>query len=322
MPLLEVIACTVEDAVEAEAGGAGRIELVRELKRGGLTPPIALVQAVLAAVSIPVRVMLRASEDHQLDDEREIGALLENAAKLASLPIDGLVLGFRRGSVPDLSLTARVLAAAPNHAATFHHAFEELSDPIEAIAQLKRLPQIDRILTYGGPGAWTSKTATLQSYVAAAAPEIRILAGGGVDEPAIRLLRRETHVEEFHAGRAARLPATAEGKVSRAHVRNLVDALQLIPPRVPAAPDDDPSAPRYRTATVRGCPWACGPPIKMKTGWVGPVKSVAWTASSTERHGCPAHRNALGGIDRAALRFARVRKARSEWIAVAIAGRS
>ena len=226
MPLLEVIASTVEDAVEAEAGGAGRIELVRDLARGGLTPPLALVQSVLAAVSIPVRVMLRAGENHQIDHENEIARLLEDAAALASLPIDGLVLGFRRGAVPELSLTARVLAAAPNHPATFHHAFEEMSDPIEAIAQLKRLPQIDRILTHAGPGLWTSKAATLQAYIAAAAPEIRILAGGGIDESAIRFLRRETNVEEFHAGRAARLPATSDAPVTRTRVRQLVGALR------------------------------------------------------------------------------------------------
>ena len=233
MPLLEVIACSVEDAVEAQAGGAGRIELVRDLGRGGLTPPIALIQEVLSAVSIPVRVMLRASENHQLDDESEIAALFEDALALASLPLDGLVLGFRRGPLPDLSVTARVLAAAPNLAATFHHAFEELSDPIAAIAQLKRLPQIDRILTYGGPGPWTSKIAALQAYLAAAGPEIRILAGGGIDEAAIRLLRRETQLQEFHAGRAARLPATAEGKVSRARVRILAGTLQAMPRRIP-----------------------------------------------------------------------------------------
>lgn len=224
MPLLEVIACSVEDAVEAEAGGADRIELVRDLARGGFTPPIALVHTVLSAVSIPVRVMLRASENHEVDEESEIRKLLENARALAALPIDGLVLGLRRGPVPDLPLTARLLAAAPNHHATFHHAFEELSHPLEAIAQLKRLPQIDRILTYGGPGPWTSKIAALQSYLAAAAPEIRILAGGGIDESVLRLLRRETQIEEFHAGRAARLPATAAGKVARARVRILAGA--------------------------------------------------------------------------------------------------
>ena len=42
-PLLEVIACSVADAVEAEKGGASRLEIVRDLGRGGLTPPLELV---------------------------------------------------------------------------------------------------------------------------------------------------------------------------------------------------------------------------------------------------------------------------------------
>ena len=59
---MEVIAETVEDAREAEQGGAGRIELVRDLSRGGLTPLPALIDAVVHAVRIPVRVMVRESE--------------------------------------------------------------------------------------------------------------------------------------------------------------------------------------------------------------------------------------------------------------------
>ena len=38
--LLEVITCSVKDAQEAERGGAGRLEVVRDL-HGGLTPPCA-----------------------------------------------------------------------------------------------------------------------------------------------------------------------------------------------------------------------------------------------------------------------------------------
>ncbi len=39
MPLLEVIACSIDDAIAAERGGAGRLEVVSSLEAGGLTPP-------------------------------------------------------------------------------------------------------------------------------------------------------------------------------------------------------------------------------------------------------------------------------------------
>jgi len=56
---LEVIVTSIEDAVEAEAGGADRLELVRALEVGGLTPELDLIRTVLQTVKIPVRVMLR-----------------------------------------------------------------------------------------------------------------------------------------------------------------------------------------------------------------------------------------------------------------------
>ncbi len=39
----------------------------------------------------------------------------------------------------------------------------------------------------------------------------------------------------------------------------------------------------FRTATVRECPWACGPPKVMKTRRAASVQSIICTASSTER---------------------------------------
>ena len=38
--LLEVIATSLDDALAAEDGGAGRLEIVHDLERGGLTPPV------------------------------------------------------------------------------------------------------------------------------------------------------------------------------------------------------------------------------------------------------------------------------------------
>jgi copper homeostasis protein len=42
--ILEVIACSVADAIQAQQGGAGRLEVVSDLDRGGLTPSITLVR--------------------------------------------------------------------------------------------------------------------------------------------------------------------------------------------------------------------------------------------------------------------------------------
>ena len=57
--ILEVIACTVEDAVAAEKGGADRLEIISRFDVGGLTPAPELVRAIKAKVSLPLRVMVR-----------------------------------------------------------------------------------------------------------------------------------------------------------------------------------------------------------------------------------------------------------------------
>jgi copper homeostasis protein len=218
MRLLEVIACSVEDARAAERGGAGRLEIVRSLDVGGLTPPVSLVREVVAAVSIPVRVMLRENPGYQTSGEPEIENLCRAAAEFAALGVDGLVLGFLRNRTLDLPLMERILRHAPDVRATFHRAFEEVPDPERAIAALKTVPQFDRILTSGA-------AANLARLAQMAAPELRMLVGGGLDRQSIQLLLPATAISEFHVGRAARRDFQIHEPVDPAQVRALAQLL-------------------------------------------------------------------------------------------------
>lgn len=222
-PVLEVIACSVADAIEAQRGGAGRLEIIRDFPRGGLTPPMELVSEILDAVTIPVRVMLREGENYEVVSKAERDKLCADASQLSALQVDGLVLGFLDQGEIDVSLTGLVLSCAPNLPATFHHAFEQAEDPFKAINVLKRLNQVDRILASGGPGEWPEKIERLIRYQQEASPEIQILAGGGMEQRSIRMLCEATDIREFHVGRAAREPSTATGMVSTKLVQALVE---------------------------------------------------------------------------------------------------
>lgn len=219
--ILEVIACTLEDAIEAEKGGANRLEVISRFEEGGFTASPDLVREIKAKVSLPLRVMLRESEGYKVTGEDEIEKLCRAARELNEIGVDGIVLGFLLGDEIDFELTQRILAFAPDLKATFHHAFEETRDKFSAIEKLKNLARIDRILAHGGNESWTEKFSRLEDYRSAAQPEIKILAGGGVDAAAIRLLREKTSVREFHTGSAARF----RGKVDKSQVRRLVRAL-------------------------------------------------------------------------------------------------
>lgn len=215
MPILEVIACSVADAIEAQRGGAGRLEIVRAMDAGGLTPRVSLVRDIVAAVSIPVRVMLRENAGFESGGEAEVEKLCRAACEFAALGVDGFVVGFVRGRQLDLAPAQKVVSGAPGMKATFHRAFEELADAGAAVAALKTAPPFDRILV--SPAGVRG----LKQLVGSAAPELTIVAGGGVDADAIRALRKTTGIREFHVGRAARQGAGIHQPVDAGRVRQL-----------------------------------------------------------------------------------------------------
>jgi copper homeostasis protein len=224
-PILEIIVCTVEDAVAAERGGANRLEIISHYEVGGLTPSFDLVREVTSTVKIPARVMLRESEPFVVSDAREIERLRDAARAFARLPLDGLVLGFLKeapgGRSVDHDLVSRVLACAPSLKATFHRAFEDLPDPIGAIGELKRHPQIDCILSRGYGEAWTAELDRFVEWERAARPEIRMMLGGGVDKEAIEVFCNAPSISAFHIGRAVRERGSIDGAVMAKRVKEI-----------------------------------------------------------------------------------------------------
>lgn len=210
----------------AERGGAHRIELISRFGCGGLTPPLGLVREVTSRVRIPVRVMLRESEGFDVRDESERARLVWLARELTATGVDGLVCGFLRDGHIDHELFGRVLESAPDLRVTFHRAFERLRDPLAAIVQLKRYARVDRILTSGTGATLAQRVAQLAACEREATPEIAILAGGGMDLPTVQAIRRQTGIREFHLGRGVRRPATVDGAVDAALVRQWLGYLE------------------------------------------------------------------------------------------------
>ena len=223
--ILEVIACSLDDAVAAEDGGASRLELVSALPRGGLTPSLAVLDAVLQRVSLPVRVMVRETIGHVVDGEAQRQTLLAAARALAGRPIDGIVFGALDRGVVDEPLLAAVATAA-GCPVTFHRAFESVADSGAAIGTLKRHPQVDRILYNGGDGSWEQRAARIAALAAVARPSLRFIIGGGVTEHAIAALANVPDVFDIHVGRLAREPATDLGRVTVRRVSTLVELLR------------------------------------------------------------------------------------------------
>lgn len=221
---LEVIATSVADAVAAEAGGAARIELVRDLGRGGLTPDVSVVDAVLDAVRIPVRVMIREAESHAVEDSGMRARLVAHARAIGQRRVDGVVFGAVTAGHIDRPLLDQV-AEASGRPVTFHRAFEALADPDGAIGRLAAHPAVDLILCDGGSGDWARRLARIAAWNRMAGGALRVMPGGGVTGEAVAALAAMAAIQDVHVGRLVRVPEEVDGEVSVAKVAALVRQL-------------------------------------------------------------------------------------------------
>jgi copper homeostasis protein len=190
-PLLEVIVLGARDASNAQAGGADRVELVRDMDRGGLTPAVEVFQEVRAATDLPIRVMLRSRDGYGYDPR-----VLDDAHGLREAGADEFVLGFLSGGGVDIAALRAVLAELGNAPWTFHRAIDHAADRDAAWRDIAGLSNVDTVLTSGGPGGHAR-------LVAESPRRPRVMAGGGLREEHLPALL-EGGVTAFHIGTAAR----------------------------------------------------------------------------------------------------------------------
>ncbi|WP_433607790.1 copper homeostasis protein CutC [Dactylosporangium sp. CA-139114] len=224
--LLEIIALDAADARAAQEGGADRVELVSDMAADGLSPAPATVEAVRAAVSIPVRVMLRTTPGFAAD----VPSLRTTLRRLRAAGATEFVLGFldARGAVDRAALDALL----DGFAWTFHRAIDHAADRAAAWRALEGLPGLTSVLTAGGPDGMDAGLPGLL----ADAPIRRslLLAGGGLRAAHIPALRH-AGVRAFHSGTAVRPGGRWDAPVSPRLVERLLQALG------PATPSTLPS---------------------------------------------------------------------------------
>lgn len=178
--LLEICCGSLDDALEAGAGGADRVELCSCLFLGGLTPSFGTLVEARKRLAIPVIFMVRPRGGGFCYTEPEMAAMERDTEMAIAHGADGVVFGIltEDGRV-DVARTKRIRERIGSHEAVFHRAFDVTPDPFRALDQLVDLG-ITRVLTSGQCDTVAEGLDLIRRLVDYAGDRIQILPGGGI----------------------------------------------------------------------------------------------------------------------------------------------
>lgn len=195
--ILEVCVDSVESAVNAEAGGADRIELCGDLIVGGVTPSLALFERIREKTNIPIHVLLRPRFGDFLYSEEEMEVLIRQANMFADAGADNLVIGcLTPDGRLDLEAMNRIIDAAKGTPVNLHRAFDMCHDLDEALEDAKKLGIIS-ILTSGGYASALEGIEVLDCLKKHAG-NIDIMAGAGMNAKNIKYMMEHSSLTAYH----------------------------------------------------------------------------------------------------------------------------
>lgn len=199
--LLEVCCGSIEDALEAERGGADRIELNSCLMFGGLTPSIGTLKECKRKLNIPVIAMIRPREGGFCYSDYEVDVMEEDVNAVINSGADGIAFGILKadGTV-DVERCRRIIDLAKNREVVFHRAFDVVPDPFKALDTLIGLG-VKRVLTKGQENTLAEGYELVKQLINYGGERIEILPGGvktyNVEDIVPKLKCNQVHVASF-----------------------------------------------------------------------------------------------------------------------------
>lgn len=195
--ILEVCVDSVESAVNAEAGGADRIELCSDLIVGGITPSLALYERIREKINIPIHVLLRPRFGDFLYSEEEMEVLVRQAKAFEKAGADNLVIGcLTTDGRLNLETMKRIIDASEDTPVNLHRAFDMCRDLDEALEDAKKLGVVS-ILTSGGYASAIEGIEVLHRLKKNAG-NIDIMAGAGMNAKNIKYMLEHSSLTAFH----------------------------------------------------------------------------------------------------------------------------
>ncbi|HXR85126.1 MAG TPA: copper homeostasis protein CutC [Hanamia sp.] len=196
---LEIIGFNIESCIAAQEGGANRIELCVGSGEGGTTPSNAFIKAAREKLHIDLYVMIRPRGGDFLYSDEDFEIMKNDIAVCKQFGCDGIVTGILTtdGKVDKKRCKELIDLAYPLEA-TFHRAFDRVSDPFEALEDIIE-SGFERILTSGLKPKAIESTELLSQLIKQSDERIIIMPGSGITVENIITIAQRTGAAEFHS---------------------------------------------------------------------------------------------------------------------------
>ncbi len=195
---IEICANSVASCLEAQKGGAYRVELCAGIPEGGTTPSYGEIAVARELLNIKLNIIIRPRGGDFLYSDVEHKTMLHDIEMAKKLGVDGVVIGcLKADGTIDMERNRELIAAAEGMSVTFHRAFDMCKNPLESLEQIIALG-CDRLLTSGQQPTAIEGISLLSQLVEKAGDRIIIMPGSGVNEDNIAILADKTKAKEFH----------------------------------------------------------------------------------------------------------------------------
>ncbi len=196
--VLEACVENIEEALNAQKSGAGRIELCDNLAVGGTTPSYGTIAVCQKYLSIPVIVMIRPRGGNFIYSREEIESMIMDIRICREIGVAGIAIGtLTSGNETDIPLLNELIKASEGLAVTFHKAIDETKNIEKEVTRLTET-SICRILTSGGQPTAMEGAAMINRMIVAAAGRISIMPAGKVTSSNVHTLSNLIPAHEFH----------------------------------------------------------------------------------------------------------------------------
>ena len=190
---------SIQEAINAEKNGADRIELCADLKHGGLTPPVNLIESAQKLLTIPLKVLIRPRKGDFIYNENELAVMETDIEICKQLDINEIVIGVLNiDRNIDYPTIIRLSKKAYPMDITFHKAIDFTPDIISEVSKLSPIKGIKGILTSGGEKTALVGKEKLKSLVNIYSHRFSIIAAGSITNNNLPKIHKYIKANEYH----------------------------------------------------------------------------------------------------------------------------